>query len=366
MKKSPCFIALLILLTNSVLGQTEYDEAENDRFYDRLADITLSKISDFPTNTQLSIAIVRNGETGYYGVLKSQDSVQYIENQNAVFEIGSLTKVFTATVLASLVVDRQINLTEPINPYYPFHLHNNVQLTFESLANHTSGLPRLPGNLVLSDINNPYKGYGKSQLEDYLKNTVEIENEDTKTYAYSNIGSGLLGYTLGVSQGSDVQLLMEDRIFDKYNMIRSYTNVQNINDDQVFVKGQDGNGETTANWDFNILFAAGGVLSTSADLAKFATAQFDPKNVELALTRKPTFKVNDNMEIGLGWHVLKSQNAKELIWHNGGTGGYSSSMIVNTTDETAVIILSNVSAFHPQGANIDQLCFELILELDKN
>lgn len=365
MKKLPCFIVLLILLKSSALGQTEYDEAESDSFYDNLADITLSKISDFPTNTQLSIAIIRNGETGYYGVLKSQDSVQYIENQNTVFEIGSLTKVFTATVLASLVVDRQINLTEPINPYYPFHLHNNVQLTFESLANHTSGLPRLPGNLVVLDVNNPYKGYGKSQLEDYLKNTVEIENKGTKAYAYSNTGPGLLGYTLGVSQDSDVQFLMEDRIFDKYNMIRSYTNVHSINDDQVFVKGQDVNGETTANWDFNILFSAGGVLSTSADLAKFAKAQFDPKNVELALTRKPTFKVNDNMEIGLGWHVLKSQNAKELIWHNGGTGGYSSSMIVNTTDETAAIILSNVSAFHPQGGNIDQLCFELILELDK-
>ncbi|MGN6508659.1 MAG: serine hydrolase, partial [Chitinophaga sp.] len=143
----------------------------------------------------------------------------------------------------------------------------------------------------------------------------------------------------------------------------SFMSSQTLN--KELVKGQNPGGEVTANWDFDVLFAAGGILSTTADLVKFASAQFNPENTELALTRKPTFKVNENMEIGLGWHLLKSTSGKDLVWHNGGTGGYSSSIAINTNDKTAVIILSNVSAFHPERANIDELCFELMNEIER-
>ena len=66
------------------------------------------------------------------------------------------------------------------------------------------------------------------------------------------------------------------------------------------------------------------------------------------------------MKTGLGWHILQSEAGQKLFWHNGGTGGYSSSMTINTADQIAVIILSNVSAFHPASGNIDRLCFDLI------
>ena len=101
------------------------------------------------------------------------------------------------------------------------------------------------------------------------------------------------------------------------------------------------------------------------DLAKFACAQFNLKNKDLALTRKPTFVVNDKMKIGLGWHILKSENNSQIFWHNGGTGGYSTSMAINIESKTAVIILSNVSAFNPEMKKIDNLCFELINKLIK-
>lgn len=100
-------------------------------------------------------------------------------------------------------------------------------------------------------------------------------------------------------------------------------------------------------------------------MVKFAAAQFDPKNKELALRRIPTFEVNENMKIGLGGHILKSKNGEDLFWHNGGTGGYSS-MILNTNDKTAIIILSNLSAYHTKASNIDKLCFELINQTEKN
>lgn len=157
-----------------------------------IAQIIYSKSKDFPNKTQLSIAVIKNGKTNYYGIIKQNDSIKPIENQSKVFEIGSITKVFTSTVLASLVEDKKINLANHVNNYYPFTFKDNINISFESLANHTSGLPRLPENLDLSNESNPYKNYGKKELEDYLKNTLTLENKSSKSYAYSNLGAGLL------------------------------------------------------------------------------------------------------------------------------------------------------------------------------
>jgi len=332
-----------------------------DNYPKEIAEIIFSKSKDFPNNTQISIALIQNGKTNYYGIIKTNDTIKSIENQNKVFEIGSITKVFTSTVLASLVEDGKIKLGDEINTYYEFPFKDSIKLSFENLANHTSGLPRLPGNLDLSDENDPYKNYGESQIYEYLKNILSLESKLSETYSYSNLGTGLLGYTLGLVQKTTFEELLKEKVFEKYNMENSFTSLQNLNG--MLVKGQNLNGEIVPNWDFNILFGAGGILSTTEDLAKFATAQFDPNNKELELTRKPTFEISDHMKIGLGWHLLKSSKGKDLGWHNGGTGGYSSSMIVNLSDHAAVIIFSNVSATHPRMGNIDELCFELINEL---
>jgi CubicO group peptidase (beta-lactamase class C family) len=332
-------------------------------FPKEIAENIYSKSKNFPNNTQLSIAIIRNGKTNYYGIIKVNDSIKAFENQNRIFEIGSLTKVFTSTVLSSLVVDNKIKLTDNINSFYPFDFKDNVKINFESLANHTSGLPRLPENLDLSNETNPYKKYGNKEIEDYLKNLLKLENSNSKKYLYSNLGAGILGNTLGLTQKTSFQNLLQKRIFDKYKMENSFMSSQNL--EGKLVKGLNENGEIISNWDFDSLFGGGGILSCTEDLAKFASAQLNPKNKELSLTRTPTFTINEKMKIGLGWHILKSENNQELIWHNGGTGGYSSSMSINIKEKTAVIILSNVSAFNTEMKNIDELCFALIKQTEK-
>lgn len=320
-----------------------------------ISEIIFSKTKEFPNNTQLSIAILQNGKTNYYGIIKINDTVKPINNQDKIFEIGSITKVFTSTVLASLVENGKLKLTDKINSYYPFTFKDNISLTFKNLANHTSGLPRLPENLDLQNKINPYKDYGEIQIEEYLKNHLSFENEALKSYSYSNLGTGLLGYTLGLSEKTSFQKLLQKNIFDKYKMKNSFTSSQNLSD--KLVKGRNQNGEIVSNWDFDALFGAGGILSTTEDLSKFANEQFNPKNKEFALTRITTFEVNEKMKIGLGWHILKSKNGEGVFWHNGGTGGYSSSMTIDVQEKTAVIILSNVSGINE---NIDNLCFKLI------
>lgn len=326
-----------------------------------IAKAIYAESGDFPDNTQLAIAVIQNGVTHYYGVILQKDTLKICKNQDKVFEIGSITKVFTSTVLASLVEQGKINLTDEINGYYPFVFKDNQKIHFENLANHTSGLPRLPENLGLSDQHNPYQHYGKNELNSYLKNLLSLPDEASRTYVYSNLGAGLLGYTLGLSQKVDFRELLQETIFDKYGMKSSFVSSAGLGN--LLIKGQNPKGEITANWEFDVLFGGGGVLSTAEDLVKFASAQFNPENRELALTRKPTLTVNQNMKTGLGWHILKFEKGEEVFWHNGGTGGYSSSLLIHPETRSAVIILSNVSAFNPRMKNIDDLCLKLIKQI---
>lgn len=326
-----------------------------DSYPKEIAETIFSKCKDLPNKAQLSIAITQLGKTNYYGVIKLNDSIKPVQNEKDFFEIGSITKVFTSTVLAGLVESKKIKLTDEINSYYPFAFKDNIRLTFETLANHTSGLPRLPENLDLSDSVNPYKGYGKIEIETYLKNVVKLENNPATIYSYSNIGAGLLGYTLGLSQKTNFQNLLQKKVFAKYNMTHSVTSSKNLGN--RLIKGLNNNGEVVANWDFDVLFGAGGIISTTEDLAKFANAQFNPNNKELAITRATTFVIKGDTKIGLGWHILESKNSDELFWHNGGTGGYSSSIAMKIKDRKAVVILSNVFNVNNK---IDALSYELI------
>lgn len=326
-----------------------------DNYPKEIAEIIFSKTKNLPNNAQLSIAVIQNGKADYYGVIRNDETIRPIENQNEIFEIGSITKVFTSTVLASLVKDKEIKLTDEINAFYPFGFKDNIKITFESLANHTSGLARLPENLDLANTTNPYKSYGKNEIEYYLKNLLKLDDEPFKSYAYSNLGTGLLGYTLGISQKTTFQELLQKKVFDKYGMKNSYTTSENLGN--RLVKGMDKNGNIVSNWDFDVLFGCGGILSTTEDLVKFTHAQFDPTNKDLELTRKPTFEINEGFKIGLGWHILKSKNGYDLYWHNGGTGGYSSSITIDIENKKAIIILSNVSNINK---NIDTLGIELI------
>lgn len=325
---------------------------------DEIADLIYCKTNDFPEQTQLAIAIVNGDQVSYYGTVKDHDALSATDNRDRIFEIGSITKLFTSVLLSSLAAEGKIDPEEDINHYYPFPFLGERTITFASLASHTSGLPRLPANLILTDLTNPYKHYGKKELEAYLQELLTFEQEPGVKYSYSNLGAGLLGHTLALSQQTCFDLLLQQRVFDRYGMNSSYVGTEK-NDDRL-VAGRDMTGEITPNWDFDVLAGAGAVRSSVTDLARFAIAQFNPSDTVLAQTRIPRFKVDERMQMGLGWHILTNEQGEQLYWHNGGTGGYTSSLMLQPEQKKAVIILSNVSAFHPETGNIEQLCFELI------
>jgi CubicO group peptidase (beta-lactamase class C family) len=320
-------------------------------------------LNTFPDRTQVSFAFIEDSTVFFYGVIRNNDTLFTRTDSMAVYEIGSITKVFTSTLLSSFVVEGTLALDEKINDHLKVELKDNAEISFMELANHTSGLPRLPSNFALSSLlnpKNPYKNYDEEKLVNYL--TREMELNDEKKSSYSNLGAGLLAYVLEKYSGKDYETLLKERIFRKYGMKQSTSKRENIQ--ELLVPGLDDAGNNTPNWDLASLVGAGGILSNTVDLSRFALAQFDTADQALALTRVVTYENPKGMDVALGWHIVKSEKGI-FYWHNGGTGGYTSSMILDLENRNGVIILSNISAFHEKSRQIDRLSTELLKGMDE-
>lgn len=324
-------------------------------------------LSFYPNQTQLSIAFLEDSSARFYGAFRHRDTLRTIKNADNVFEIGSLSKVFTAALLADLVLNSPVSLDDPVQDHIEFALHGNPGFTLRQLANHTSGLPRIPPGLYWDSIwnmDNPYRNYDESELREYLSADLELEFEPGTRYRYSNLGVGLLGYVLSRVTGRSYEELLEIRLFRPLGMESSTTERAQV--DRKLVTGLDKRGNATPYWNLASLKGAGAILSTAEDLAKFGIANLDQQHPAFQLQHKTTFTIDDRMDIALGWHILKQPSGEQYYWHNGGTGGFRSSMTLHLPSRTGIIVLSNISAGHSHAANIDELGKTLLKHLSHN
>ena len=322
--------------------------------------LIFENIKELPINTKISFGFIENGSVKFYGVKIDHDSVISVKNHQKVYEIGSITKVFTSTLLAQYVVDGRVNLEDDITDHLQIDIKGNPGISFKQLANHTSGLPRLPSNLETDsfDPENPYKAYDEKHLRQYLLDQIDLEQSPGERYSYSNLGAGLLGFALEKLDGKSYEQLVQKNIFSKYVMIHTTTQRKSV--EHLLIKGLDENGTEASNWDLSALVGAGGALSTTEDLSKFVLAHFDSSNEALNLTRTKTFTVNQISDIGLAWEIIKRKSGDTWYKHNGGTGGYTSSIIMDIENNNGIIILSNVSAYNSKRSIIEDWSFDLM------
>jgi CubicO group peptidase (beta-lactamase class C family) len=319
-------------------------------------------IDTFPVSSQVAIAKVDGDAVEYYGAIKENTHIKTIHNENAIFEIGSITKLFTSSLLAQSLLDKRINLDEPVHEKLGFALKNNANITYKELAIHTSGLPSIPFSLLLriffGSKKNPYRDYDENTLLDDLQNNINLKKKGV--LRYSNLGAGLLGYTLSKIAEKNYEDLLQQQLFTPLNMPSTTTNREHIKDKLVL--GLDKKGNVTNNWDLNVLAGAGAVLSSTHDLSKFLIANNKNELDYLRLQRQCIYRKGKN-SMGLGWFILKSHipNIDEVYFHNGGTGGYRSSMVLNMEKGQGIVILSNISALYLfKSSKVDNLAFSLL------
>jgi len=358
MKRKPftiaIFLSLFLSIGNILDSQIRID---NDNYLSKSQiDLITKYVTGFPNNTQLSIAIITNMKVNYAGIKKVNNILVSISNKDSVFEIGSITKLFTSTLLADLVKENVLNLNDPIETVLPYELNQLVKnrslITFKTLANHTSGLPRLPDNISI--------GYDSVLLRYYLQKQLYLNSVPGEKYQYSNLGAGLLGYLLEIKTGKSYEQLLHDKIFSKYDMRFTSSELNKVKD--LVVQGRDSSGDIIPNWHSDILRAAGGILSNVTDLSKYVLANFSDDTI-LSFQRQKTYS-SDGRDLALGWHIIKFGGGTcNWYFHNGGMDGYRSCLFMDLNSKSAGIILSNLSAFHPQSQNIDRLCNDLLREI---
>lgn len=359
------FIAVLSLI-NCSTAKPPNDatvQLSNWEISPSLLDTVKDQVSAFPKNTQVSFALIKNGQAKYIGSKTHVDTVSFIKNSQKVFEIGSISKVFTSLLLSHALSEDRVALHHTIDKFFPDSVQLESGITFKELANHTSGLPRMPTNmnLMLHNPMNPYEHYNDKMLLEYFTNEYKVVEDSLKVYDYSNLGAGTLGYLLTKLFGQSYESLIQGKICDQYQMTHTTTDRAGIESD-LLVSGMNYVGQEIPNWDFDVLVGAGGLLSSAEDLSKFVLAQFETKDIVVSTTHLPTSEISSVMSVGLGWHI-NTKNIENIIWHNGGTMGYTACMALNKDKEQAVIVLSNVSAFHKARNKIDDLCFRLLESL---
>jgi len=279
----------------------------------------------------------------------------------AVFEIGSITKVFTASVLSDMVARREVKLDDPVANYLPRAVHMPVRgrpISLLDLATQVSGLPRLPDNLAPRDPSNPYADYSVRQLYEFLSR-YQLPRDPGASYEYSNLGMGLLGHALALRARMSYEQLVARRLLTPLGMRETAITLTPPLRARL-APGHDEAGKVVPNWDLPTLAGAGALRSTASDMLAFLAANVDtsatPIGRALRQTHDPRQATdNPNLKVGLAWHIL-SRPIGNIVWHNGGTGGYRTFIGFDPVRRIGVVVLSNFNR------SVDDLGYHLLDE----
>ena len=268
---------------------------------------------------------------------------------NTVFEIGSITKVFTSLVLADMVEHGEVTLDTPVQKLLPDSVkipsRNGKQITLLDLSMQVSGLPRMPNNFHPADPANPYADYGAAQLYEFL-NAYTLTRDIGEKYEYSNLGVGVLGHALARKAGMTYEALLRARVLGPLGM-KDTTITFSEDQKKRLATGHNAALAPVKNWDLDSIAGAGAIRSTANDMLTFLAANLELTDTPLkaAMRRMRVQRRATGMpgiDILMAWHTF-TRNGSEIVWHNGGTGGYHSFAGFDPAKKTAVVVLTNTS-----------------------
>lgn len=287
-----------------------------------------------------------DGSVSYLSEGKIRKETNKKVDKNTIFEIGSVTKLFTALALVDLMDAKGISPHEPAENDLPagFDLPKDggQPITINHLLTHTSGLPRIPDNLP--NNSDPYASYTNSNFDQYL-NDVELARKPGAEFQYSNSGMGLAGLILENQRDTSYAAIIKEQIANPLQMKSTTVDIAD-GDSSRFAHGYRGNSRA-AYWHFDALAGAGALRSTPSDMITFVKAQMGMIESDLYPAMKKTqdtrFDISsDNKmtaQVGKGWFLSTKHDS--IIWHNGGTGGFTSFIGINKETGSGVVILNN-------------------------
>jgi CubicO group peptidase (beta-lactamase class C family) len=318
------------------------------------------------------VAAVAAGVTEIRGAGRTGGRSEGPPGAGTLFEIGSVTKVFTSLALARLAAAGAVELDEPLARLLPGNARvpsrGGEQITLRQLATHTSGLPRLPTGMLLPALLHPSKPdpYADCTTERLLRALARtrLGAVPGRRFRYSNFGGGLLGLALAHRAGVTYEELIAREIGTPLGLADTRVAVDPGQAARL-AQGHTARRAPTPAWQLADLAGAGGLRSTATDLATFTRAHL-AEGGELAaaiqLAREVRHQVTPFTWIHLGWlgrRLHAGQGGHLQLWHNGGTGGFCSFVGFDPEKEVGVVVLSNTQR------SVDGPAFELLRSLQE-
>lgn len=323
---------------------------------------------DEGVNPSIALAYLEDGKVSYFNYGSTEVTKGKPVDEHTVYEIGSISKVFTTILLADEVLNGRMKLNDPISKYLPQTLRiperDGKVITLQDLATHTSGLPRMPENFSPADYNNPFADYTVELLYEFLS-SYELNRAIGSQYEYSNLGMGLLGHILELHTGETYEALIKNRITEPLGMTHTGLTITDTMKQNIAI-GHTEQLEPVNHWDFKTLQGAGAIRSTTSDMVKFIEANLSTNDAALNKAMKLSHRIafsddSNKFNIGLGWHFA---NNNTITWHNGGTGGFRTfTGFLNNSNRGVVVLTNSVSSVDAIGMKL--LDAPIALELPK-
>ena len=288
------------------------------------------------------LGLIDHGKTSVYRSGVSGTSRPL--DRYTLFEIGSVTKTFTASLLATMVLDHSVNLDDPVSRYVPAKVRipsrGDKQITLLNLATQHSGLPRLPTNLDPT-ASDPYAAYSIDDLYQFL-DSYQLTRAPGAEFEYSNLGVGLLGDALANKSALAYSQLLQRRILSPLGMTQTFIAAPHFAVPRRMAQGHDGDGNPVKPWTFLAIAPAGGIVSSLDDMLKYVRANLGQGKLGAAclFAQRPRDTIPGG-RIGLVWWT---GNLTHAIHHGGDTDGFHAWVAVSPDHTKGVVVLSNGGA----------------------
>lgn len=304
----------------------------------------IAKACQRKEHLKLTVGIYQNGEKS----IQVFDATGEIPNEDFIYEIGSITKTFTVSLLAKLVSEKKVSLEDSIQKYMMGLNQDRYYPTLKRLATHTAGYhPLLPNGKwfrfkLFKGLMSGKIKEGENHLQMDFNQMVQLIHENLlkdKDYPwqYANFGMALVGHAIGAASGSDYWTSMNHFLTEELNLKNTFTGTdpeKNLHGYSIVTN------EDLGNWDWgkNLMAPAGDISSTAEDLLEYARINLFEEKAYLSLCHQKYTNAK-NYDMGLGW--LLQKNHPHLLWHNGGTGGFRSFLGIDKQRKCAVVVLAN-------------------------
>jgi D-alanyl-D-alanine-carboxypeptidase/D-alanyl-D-alanine-endopeptidase len=349
---SKAFVSVVVSLATVSAEQIQVQPTQPSEDVASIVSRSADKfLKSAPQSVGLSIGVLKDGKAYTYNYGTIEKGKKNPTSANTLYQIASITKTFTGTLLAQAVIEKKVKFDDDVRKYlngdYPNLEFQGHFIQLGQLVNHNSGLPfnlpDIPENRP--PFTAPVSPATREMLNHYTRkdfladlHKVELKSVPGEKFSYSNTAAVLLSIVLERVYAMPYEEIMKQKIAIPLGMVDTTISLS-VSQESRLAKGYDENGANVPGPP-DLLLGAGGLKSTVADLLKYAGWELAEEDPAVKLSHEPRFILTNNFAVGLNWQMLRSGSYRR-IWQEGNLPGFVSMCMTFPELHMAVVFLAN-------------------------